>query len=157
MTETNESGTPGNSSVHPSFLDALRRVGTTALDLLRVRVELVSVEWQEQRERGKEIVMLAAVAALLLAMAIFVLTLFVLVLFWDSYRLTAIAAVGLAYLGGGVWALQKLQQKVRERPPPLATTLQEFANDLKLLRREQITNSATAACDGAADGGARHE
>ena len=124
------------TAARPGFIDALRGLGATALDMLRVRVELISIEWQEERERGKEVLVLGVVGALLLALALLVFTLFVIVLFWDSYRLTAIAAVALLYFGGGVWALLQVQRKLRERPPPFAATLQEFAQDLSFLRRE---------------------
>jgi uncharacterized membrane protein YqjE len=120
---------------HPGFADAARAFGTSALELLRVRVELLSIEWQEECERGKEVIVLAVVGALLLALALLVLTLFVIVLFWDSWRLTAIAVVALGYLGGGAWALLKVQRMLRNRPKPFEATLQEFAHDLQALRR----------------------
>jgi len=116
------------------FIESLRAVSATVLDLLRIRVELISIEWQEEQERGKEVLVLAVVAALLLALGLLVLTLFVIVLFWDSYRLPAIAAVALLYIGGGVYSLLSMRQKMRNRPPPFSATLQEFSEDLQTLR-----------------------
>jgi uncharacterized membrane protein YqjE len=127
---------------HSGFADAARAFGASALELLRVRVELLSIEWQEERERGKEVIVLAVAGALLLALALLVLTLFVIVLFWDSWRLTAIAVVALVYLGGGAWALLKVQRMLRNRPKPFEATLQEFAHDLQALRRRE--DEATA-------------
>jgi uncharacterized membrane protein YqjE len=119
---------------HPGFADTARALGASALELLRIRLDLLSVEWQEERERGKEVIVLAVAGALLLALGLLVLTLFVIVLFWDSWRLTAIAAVSLAYFGGGGWALLKVQRMLRNRPRPFEATLQEFAHDLQALR-----------------------
>jgi uncharacterized membrane protein YqjE len=127
---------------HPGFADAARAFGASALELLRVRVELLSIELQEERERGKEVIVLAVAGALLLALALLVLTLFVIVLFWDSWRLTAIAVVALGYLGGGAWALLKVQRMLHNRPKPFEATLQEFAHDLHVLRGRE--DEATA-------------
>ncbi len=132
MTDANHQNDP-----HPGFVDTARSLGASALELLRIRLELISVEWQEQRERGKEVLVLAVAGGLLLALALLVLTFFVIALFWDTYRLTAIATVALVYACAGAWALHKVQVMLRNRPKPFEATLQEFASDLKLLRHRQ--------------------
>jgi uncharacterized membrane protein YqjE len=123
------------------FIESLRALSVTALDLLRVRVELISLEWQEERERGKEVLVLAVTAALLLALGLLVLTLFVIVLFWDTYRLSAIAVVALLYIGGGVCSLLSVRKKMRNRPPPFSATLQEFSSDLQALKSRKQEQS----------------
>lgn len=116
------------------FIESLRAVSASVLDVLRIRVELISIEWQEEQERGKEVLVFAVVAALLLALGLLVLTLFVIVLFWDSYRLPAIAIVALLYIGGGTCSLLSMRKKMRNRPPLFSATLQEFSDDLHALR-----------------------
>lgn len=123
-----------SNSHHAGFLESLRAVSATVLDVLRIRVELISLEWHEEQERGKEVIVLAVVAALLLALGLLVLTLFVIVLFWDSYRLPAIGVVALLYVGGGVFSLMAMRKKMHDRQPIFSATLKEFADDLHALK-----------------------
>lgn len=147
MTDVNHQDDP-----HPGFVDTARALGASAVELLRIRLELISVEWQEQRERGKEVLVLAVTGGLLLALALLVLTFFVVALFWDTYRLTAIAAVAFVYASGGAWALHRVQVKLRDRPKPFEATLQEFADDLKLLRHPQGDTDNAGTSQGAQSG-----
>jgi uncharacterized membrane protein YqjE len=114
---------------------SLRNLGASVLALIRTRVELVATELAEEKERRKEMLVLAVTAALFLALGLLLVAFLVVVLFWDSYRLIAICGVTLLYLGIGAWALLTLRRKVRENPPPFAATLAEFDQDMELLRR----------------------
>ena len=119
----------------PGLIGSLRNLGATTLALIRTRVELVATEFAEEKERRKEMLILAVVGALFLALGLLLVAFFVVVLFWDNYRLLATGVVTLAYLGIGAWALVKLRRKIRESPPSFATTLAEFENDLALLKK----------------------
>ena len=119
----------------PGLIGSLRNLGATTLALIRTRVELVATEFAEEKERRKEMLILAVVGALFLALGLLLVAFFVVVLFWDNYRLLATGVVTLAYLGIGAWALVKLRRKIRESPPPFAATLAEFENDLALLKK----------------------
>ena len=119
----------------PGLIGSLRNLGATTLALIRTRVELVATEFAEEKERRKEMLILAVVGALFLALGLLLVAFFVVVLFWDNYRLLATGVVTLAYLGIGAWALVKLRRKIRESPPPFAATLAEFENDLELLKK----------------------
>ena len=123
------------ASRQPGFAGSLRDLGATILELIRTRADLIATEFAEEKERRKEMLILAIVAVLFLALGLLLLAFLVVVLFWDSYRVLAIGGVTLTYLGIGAWALVKLQIKVRESPPPFAATLAEFENDMDMLRR----------------------
>ena len=119
----------------PGLIGSLRNLGATTLALIRARVELVATEFAEEKERRKEMLILAVVAVLFLALGLLLVAFFVVVLFWDSYRLLAVGGMTLTYLGIGAWALFRLRRKVRESPPPFAATLAEFENDMELLKK----------------------
>jgi uncharacterized membrane protein YqjE len=123
-----------HDSAQPGPLDSLRALGATFLALVGTRVELLVVELREEGERKKEMLVLAGVAAVFLALGLLLLAIFVVVVFWDSHRIAATAAVTMVYLGIGVGALARLKQKVRASPPPFEATLGEFAKDLEMLK-----------------------
>jgi uncharacterized membrane protein YqjE len=115
-------------------LDSLRALLATFLALVGTRAELAVVELREEGSRRKDMLVLAAVALVFLALGLLLIALFVVVLFWDTHRVAASAAVTLLYLGVGAGALVRLREKVRSSPPPFEATLAEFAKDLETLR-----------------------
>ncbi|MET0378660.1 MAG: phage holin family protein [Spongiibacteraceae bacterium] len=127
------SSSPSNPR-EAGFFDSLRTLTGSVLDLLHVRIELFSVEWQEQQEHGKQLVVLAVAGAMLLGLGLLLLTFFIIVLFWDSYRLLAIAIVTALYFGGGGFCLWRVRAQLKSRPPPFAGSLHEFVEDLKQIK-----------------------
>ena len=128
-------------SPHPrdaGFLESVRTLAGSVLDLLHVRIELFSVEWQEEQERGKQLVVLAVAGGMLLALGMLLLTFFIIVLFWDDYRLPAIAVVTALYIGGGVMCLARVRKRLQNRPAPFSGSLREFVEDLKQLRVQDV-------------------
>jgi len=113
--------------------DSLRALGATVMELVAARAELAMVELREQGERRKEVVALAALAAMFLALAMLLATLFVLALFWDTHRLEAIAGMGLVDLAIAAGAYWRMRVKMALAPPPFEATMREFAADRDLL------------------------
>lgn len=126
--------TPSSNPREAGFFESIRTLAGSALELLHVRIELFSVEWQEEQERGKHVLVLAVAGAMLLMLGLLLLTFFIIVLFWDSYRLPAIAIVTALYLGGGAICLWLVRARLHNRPPPFAGSLHEFVEDLKQLK-----------------------
>ena len=58
------------------------------------------------------------------------------IIFWDSHRVTAIAAVTAVHLAIGVGALLRLRAAERAAPPPFQATLAELERDRQWLAGE---------------------
>ena len=114
-------------------VDSLRALGATVMELVAARAELAMVELREQGERRKEIVALAAVAGVFLALGMLLVTLFALALFWDTHRLEAIAGMAFLYLAIAAWAYWRMRVRIALAPQPFEATLREFAADRDLL------------------------
>lgn len=127
---------PRTGSRPPGFLGSVKTLASSVLELLHVRVELFALEWHEERERAKHLLVLGVAGVLMLGLGLLLLTFFIIVLFWDSYRLLAIGIVTALYLGGGAWCLLNIRAQVKNHPPPFATSLQEFIEDLRQLRED---------------------
>jgi uncharacterized membrane protein YqjE len=115
-------------------LDSVRALGATIVEALETRVELALVELREEGERRKGMVVLAVTGALFLSMGLLLAALVVVVFFWDTHRLAAIAGVTLLYLGIGVGAFLRLRERARSAPPPFEATLRELAADREMRR-----------------------
>ena len=115
-------------------LESLRALAGSFMALVGTRVELAVVELREEAERRKEMAVLAAAAGVFLALAALLFALFVVVLFWDSHRVAAAAAVTVVYLGIGLAALARLRRRGKDSPAPFENTLAELAKDVEALR-----------------------
>ena len=124
------------SAPRPPLRSSLARLSDAALALLRTRGELVAIEYAEERERLKRSAITLAVALLMLAFALGGVGMWVVVYFWDSGRLTAIAVVTLVYalLAFVLWRVDA--QRTDADPSPFAGTLAELEKDRQWLARQ---------------------
>jgi uncharacterized membrane protein YqjE len=111
------------------LLESLRNLARTFLAIVQTRLEIFASEIDEQRVLLARIAVLAAVAAFCLGLAVILLVLFVVVLFWDTDRLLAIGVLAGVLAAGGITALMMLQAAVRRRPKLLSATLAELRKD----------------------------
>ena len=117
------------------LLHSLRSIGPAALGLLRTRLELLGIELAEERDRSVALVVLGAAAFLFTALALMLVNVLVLAVFWDSHRLAAIAALLVLYAVLAVWCLGTIRIRQASRPPMFESTLAELKADLEALQR----------------------
>ena len=114
---------------------ALSQLVATALAMVRTRLELATVEFTEERERAKEMLLLVFSTVLVALFALLFASVFIIAYFWDSYRLTAVGAVTGFYLALAVIFLIRLKQRMQEKHSPFAATLSQLEEDAEALRR----------------------
>lgn len=102
--------TPAHES---SLFASLRRLLATALEIAQVRLELLSNEVEVEKRRIIDGLFWGAVALMILGVGLVLLCGFVLLLFWDSYRLPAVGLMALIFLAGGALLIRDVQQKLR--------------------------------------------
>ncbi|HTM10220.1 MAG TPA: phage holin family protein [Verrucomicrobiae bacterium] len=113
----------------PGFFEALRNVLSDFASLLQTRLELATTEFEEETERLKQTVLLGAISLFFLAVGVILLTLFVVVYFWDTHRLLALGGVTALYLLIGAWVGLRAKKKMSAMPKFLSATMSEFAKD----------------------------
>lgn len=105
--------------------------------LLEKRLELASVEFQEQRHRLLHQLVWVAATVVLALLALFATTILVIALTWETAaRNWVIAGVAVLYAGGAAWCFQQLKRVVAQSPPPFAATIEEFKKDRAWFRNE---------------------
>jgi len=112
------------------LVDALRAIGGTLNEIVRVRGSLFAVELREEVQRRKEMLGLAVLGVACVHMALLLLSVLVAVIFWDTYRIAAIGAMTGVYLACGTIAIVKLRERIAASPEPFAATLGELERDL---------------------------
>ena len=129
-----EDGAEAGTGRSTGLIASLRRLLGTLVEILQTRLEILAVELEEEGGRLRDLLLYAVVALVFLGFGLLLLTLFVVVLFWESYRLQVLAAITILYLALGVGAALMLRYKLKTRPRLFAATLGELGKD-----REQLT------------------
>ena len=118
------------------LLQSLRNLAATLVAVLQTRLELLILEFEEERVRLGRLLALAIVAVFFLSLAVLMFTMFVVVLFWDSYRLPAIGMLAAIYLvvGGAAAVAARRQAAMRSRL--FSSSLAELVKDRQRLDAE---------------------
>jgi uncharacterized membrane protein YqjE len=112
---------------------SLRRFGAAVLGLLHGHVELLGVELQEQKTRTVQMLLMAGLALVFALLLLVALSVLVLIVFWDSYRLQAAIGLCLFYIGGCLFCAWRLHLLVTDEGSPFSATLDELARDRERL------------------------
>jgi uncharacterized membrane protein YqjE len=123
---------PGEQRPAGGISGALSQLAASLVALLHTRFELLTVEFEEERERAKDLVVLTVIATVFFSFALIVLSVLVVFLFWDTHPVGALVGVTLVYLAIGAAALLVLLRSRDTRP--FAATLAELQKDVQSLR-----------------------
>jgi uncharacterized membrane protein YqjE len=113
------------------------RIGATLIAMVRTRLELAAVEVQEEARRLLGYLAWTLLAVFLAAGASMLVALFVIVLFWDSYRLQAVAGMAILFALAAAGIAMKVRASFEASPRMLAATLAELNKDAALLRKTE--------------------
>jgi uncharacterized membrane protein YqjE len=132
-----------------TFFATAGRIGATLVAMAGTRLELAAVEFQEDARRLLGHLAWTLLAVFLAAGALLLAALFVIAVFWDTYRLQAVG--GMAVLFGALAAIivLKVRASMNAEAPLLSATLAELRNDIDYLRHATAQHTAHPA--GAAD------
>jgi len=108
----------------PTLLRMLKTLG----GVVENRVELLIVEYREERLRVVEVLCLLMIGTVCALIALLLITLAVLVVFWETHPLLVIAAGIVVYGGGAAAAFGRLRSRL-QRWRAFEATLEEFKKD----------------------------
>jgi uncharacterized membrane protein YqjE len=112
----------------------LRRMLSSLYDLMQTRLELLSIEIAEERDRLVAVLFLGIVAVMLGMLAMISLTALIAVAFWDTYRWQVLAIITAVYLVGAIICAVRARSGLREAPTIFDATLHEFEKDREMFR-----------------------
>ena len=114
--------------------DALRRLGAAVVALGRIKLELFALEWQEEKARIAQLLVLATLGSLLVGFALIALALTLTVALWDTpHRLVALIVTTVVLCGGAAASVWRIAALLRG-PSPWDSNVREFKRDEAALR-----------------------
>jgi uncharacterized membrane protein YqjE len=121
--------TPGDGAGPGPF----RRLSASLVALGRIRLELLAIEVQEEKERIARMLVWAVVASFMGCFAVVFVALFVTLALWDGYRLVALGAFALVFIGLAAWAGVRLSQLSRAGTTLFQASIVELRQDSRAL------------------------
>jgi len=115
------------------LLGSLKNLASTLVALAQTRLQLLANELHAERLRLLRLWLLAAAAVFFLALGIMMLTVLVVVLFWDSHRLLVIGGFAGIYLLIGIVFGARVLRRATERSHVFEASLQELTKDREWL------------------------
>lgn len=117
------------------LLGSIRKLATTLVGVLQTRLEIFSTELEEAKLQLGQLLMLGLVAVFCLGLGVVLLTVFFVVLFWDSYRLPVLGVMSGLFLVLGIFAALTLRAKFAESTRMFSSTLAELSKDREQLKK----------------------
>jgi uncharacterized membrane protein YqjE len=112
-----------------SLSESLKQVVSTLLSIFQTRLELLANELNEERLRFEQTLLYASIALLFFGLSIMLLTVFIVVVFWDSQRLLVLGSLaGLFFIAGLLMSLA-VRNLARKKPKLFSASLAELSDD----------------------------
>ncbi len=129
---TGEEGRCG-AGEHGGLFASLKTLAATVLSIGHTRLELLSVELEEERLRLTSMLLWALFALFCAGLGIVLLAMLFVVALWDSNRLLALAIPALLFLLGATLSWRVVRAKAAAKPGLFSASLAELSKD-----REQL-------------------
>jgi uncharacterized membrane protein YqjE len=108
---------------------SVRQLLDTVLASVQNRLALISNEIEQEKLRLFDGLLWAGLALMLLGLAALLLVTFIVVLFWDSYRLQALGGLSLLLLGAGGGLLSVAHTRLRQPGGLFSSSVAELGRD----------------------------
>jgi uncharacterized membrane protein YqjE len=134
MFEQEQGEDPREHVVGGGLTGTVRKILDSASGFLATKLELISIELQEEKRRVLEILLLAALAILFGVLTLIILSFTIVVIFWE-HRIPVLIGMSIAYLIGSVLLFQLVRAKASLSAKIFQTSIDELKKDSQWLNR----------------------
>lgn len=115
----------------------LKALSANLLGIVQTRLELLSTDIVEERERIITMLVLAVAALFSIGVGVVLLAILVVVALWDSHRLIALGGMVVFFLVTGAGISWLAMNKLRSHPRPFDASISELVKD-----RQDLTSGS---------------
>lgn len=128
-----------------ALTDSLARLAGTLLATLHTRLELITVEIEEELASFSSYLLWSIVALACAGIAVLLSILLLVAVFWDSHRFLVLGGLIVFFAGSASGLALWLRATLRAKPRFLASTLDELRHDSSSLHGQRESESTAAA------------
>jgi uncharacterized membrane protein YqjE len=112
------------------LMESLKRMTGTLLVIFQTRLELLSIEVEEERLNIRQMLLFGSIALMFFGLTMILLTTFVVVVFWgESYRLQLLTGFAGLYFVAGALAWNALLRVANRKSQLFSSSLTALADD----------------------------
>jgi uncharacterized membrane protein YqjE len=112
---------------------SVKTLASTLLGIAQTRLELLASEMEEDRLRMARLMFLSLLAFFFFCLGMVLITLLIIAVFWDTYRLLTIGLIAAIYIGFAVGLAIYVMRELRRKPKLFSASLAEFVKDRAML------------------------
>ena len=116
------------------LFESLKTLSVSLVSIVHTRLELLSTDVAEEREQLTSFLVLVLVALGCFGVGVVLLAMLVVVAFWETHRLLALAGMTGLFLAAGVGLGWLAIHRVRTKPRLFEASLAELSKDRQQLR-----------------------
>ncbi len=109
--------------------ESLKRAAGTMLSIAQTRLELLANELEEERLHFEQTLLYSGIALLFFGLSIMLLTVFVVVVFWDSQRLLVLGSLATLFFIAGLLVWNASRNLIRKKSKLFSASLAELSSD----------------------------
>ncbi|MES2899668.1 MAG: phage holin family protein [Pseudomonadota bacterium] len=117
-----------------AIFESVGRLGASFLAMTETRLELAAVELEEEWRRVLGYLLLGLLSLLLFGIAMLMVALLVILIFWDSYRIPAVIGMAVLFAMAGAYCLVSVKSSIAAKPRLLGATIAELNKDVHHIR-----------------------
>ncbi|WP_226810225.1 phage holin family protein [Candidatus Vallotia lariciata] len=127
-------------NIQPTLLiyRSLRRLTASAFCLFQTRLELISIELAEEKDRLFNIFFFGLIAMMFATIGLMTLTILMTAAFWETYRWQTLAILTIVYLIVACACMRKVYADLRRGALVFEKTLSEFDKDRAILYKSSL-------------------
>lgn len=124
----------GSAGTSPGLLASVRQLASHALELARLRLELLVVELAEERDRIARLLVVGLFAFFFVGFGLIALAVLLTVMWWDTQRLLPLALLTSFFLGAGLVCALLLLRALMRGSTLFAASVAELSQDCAALK-----------------------
>lgn len=135
-----------------AITDSIARLGASLIETLHTRLELASVEIEEEFGRYTSYLLLALLGLFFGIVTVLLLILLVLILFWDQHREIALISLIIVFAAASTGTFAYIKTALKNKPRLLAASLNELQSDIEALRQTSAASKSGSNAESDSEG-----
>ena len=116
------------------LFESLKNLSVSLVGIVQTRLELLSVDIAEERVHQTTLIVLALLALFCFGVGVVLLSILIVVAFWESHRLAALGGLAGIFLATGAGVVWFALHKIRTKPKLFQASLAELIKDRQHLK-----------------------